>query len=271
MHPTHNSFLNKHLEGSGSHSTFSYALRALGKGRLPEQIDTPGGPWFHTRTVKHDFFAVTGIYHNSVGQQAVLKMGRTASFMGFPLRSIGRWLCCREVHFYKRLADIPNIPAFLSLVADTGFLHAYIPGRPLQKDKPVPDGFFAELQNLFNQLHERQIAYVDANKPENILLGDDNHPYLIDFQISWDLHGPGNTFINRWLLKRLQREDTYHILKHKKRLRPDELLPGEEELATRKSWPIRLHRFITRPYFIIRRAVMHRLQRKGKLLPEGSK
>src|SRR6185295_15141631 len=97
----------------------------------------------------------------------------------------------------------------------------------LSKQHPVPDGFFAQLQALILELHRRGIAYVDTNKPENILLGDDGRPHLIDFQISWDLHDFGNWWLNRWWLHRLQREDFYHILKHKLRLRPDEMTPEE--------------------------------------------
>lgn len=261
----------KHLEDGRRRGSFAYALRALGRGRLPQTLNLPGGPWQHLRTVKHDFFAATGFYAGPSGKLAVLKMGRTAPFMGLSLRFIGRYLCRREMRFYRRLSDLPNVPPVLGQIGDTGFVHAFVPGRPLQKGKPVPDGFFDQLQRLTEELHRRFIAYVDTNKPENILLGDDGRPHLIDFQISWDLHELGDNPLNRWILHRLQREDIYHLAKHKKRLRPDELQPGELELATRQSALIRLHRLVTRPYFILRRGTMRLLHRRGHLLPEGSK
>jgi RIO-like serine/threonine protein kinase len=246
-------------------------MRALGAKNLPETLLLDGVAWTLTRTHKHDFWAVTGFYESPSGEKAVLKMGRTEPFAGVPLAWIGRWLCRREVRFYTRLADLPNVPKILGRVGETGFLHDFAPGAPLSKHRPVPDGFFDELIHLMQELHARHIAYVDANKPENILLGDDGRPHLIDFQISWDLHELGDTFLNRWWLKRLQRADVYHVLKHKKRLRADELTETERRIVTQRSAFIRIHRFITKPYFKLRRTTFKRLRASGRLLPEGSK
>lgn len=249
----------------------AYAMRALGKGGLPPQLTVGGAPWRMVRTVKHDFFAATGFYENATGRLAVLKMSRSADFAGFPLAWIGRWLCRREVRFYNRLSDLPNVPRVLGLVGRNGFLHDYVQGRPLKKGKPVPDGFFRQLTDLLKEMHRRDVAYVDTNKPENILLGDDGRPHLIDFQISWDLHELGDWRLNRWWLRRLQREDFYHILKHKSRLRPDEMTAEEQARAEHRSPLIRLHRFLTKPYFKFRRRTFQRLRASGRLLPEGSK
>ena len=188
-----------------------------------------------------------------------------------PLHWLGKWICGRETRFYRKLADLPNVPKLLGYVGDTGFVHEYVIGRPLAKDKPVPDGFFQQLQDLLFEIHRRKIAYVDTNKPENILLGDDGRPHLIDFQISYDLHELGDWFVNRRILSHFQREDAYHILKHKRRLRPDELTADERERAEQKSFLIRLHRFVFKPYFLIRRRTFKRLRETGRLLPEGSK
>jgi RIO-like serine/threonine protein kinase len=245
-------------------------MRALGRRDLPATIVAGGVVYRHERTHKHDFWAATGFYVSDAGHRVVLKMSRTEDFAGFPLAWVGRWLCRREMRFYNKLSDLPNVPPVLGTVGQTGFVHAYVEGRPLSRDRPVPDGFFDKLVALLRELHRRGIAYVDTNKPENILLGDDGLPHLIDFQISYDLQELGNTWLNR-KLRQLQREDLYHILKHKKRLRPDEMAPEELAAAERKSWLIRLHRLITRPYFLLRRRTFKRLRQAGRLLPEGSK
>ena len=228
-----------------------------------------------TRSIKHDFFAATAFYAtdnpSAEHREIVLKIGRTEAFAGVPLAWLGRWLCRREVRFYERAKDLPNIPAMLGRVGETGFVHALVPGQPLSKHRPVPDGFFDHLQQLIAELHRRDIAYVDANKPENILLGDDGLPHLIDFQISWDLCELGDNFLNRWWLRRLQRADVYHVLKHKKRLRPDETTEEERKAVERRSTLIRVHRLITKPYFKLRRRTFKRLRETGQLLPEGSK
>ena len=100
---------------------------------------------------------------------------------------------------------------------------------------------------------------------------DDDRPHLIDFQISHDLHELGDTFLNRWLLQRLQSEDFYHLLKHKKNLRPDLMSEQELEDSQRRSWFIRIHRAIATPIRKVRRRTLKRLRDSGKLLPEGSK
>jgi hypothetical protein len=249
----------------------AYSLRALGKRNLPESLEVAQGTWRLTRTVKHDFWAATGFYENGAGERAVLKIGRTEPFAGFPLEWTGRFLCAREMRFYGALADLPNVPAVIGKVGRTGFLHAFVPGEPLSRERPVADGFFVNLQALMQEIHRRGIAYVDANKPENILVGADGLPHLIDFQISWDLHELGNHFVNRWWLGRLQQSDRYHVLKHKKRMRPDQTTTEELATVQKRSGLIRLHRFLTRPYFMIRRRLFQRLKESGRLLPEGSK
>jgi hypothetical protein len=74
-----------------------------------------------------------------------------------------------------------------------------------------------------------------------------------------------------WAQRKLSAEDRYHVLKHKKRLRPDLLSPAEWDQSTRKSWLIRTHRFLTKPYFRFRRRTFKRLRSAGRLMPEGSK
>ena len=242
-------------------------MRALGRNDLPREFDLNGTTWRHARTVKHDFFAATGFYEDANGRKVVLKVSRSADFSGLPTEWIGRWLCRREVRFYKRLANVPNVPPLVGVIGRTGFVHAYVEGRPLSKDRPVPDGFFDQLVELLNELHRRDVAYVDTNKPENILLGRDGKPYLIDFQISWDLHRLGGWRLSRWVLHRLQSEDLYHVRKHHRRLRPDEV---SRERIPRSNW-IRLHRLVSMPFKRLRRCTFERLRETGRLLPEGSK
>jgi hypothetical protein len=200
-----------------------------------------------------------------------LKLSRSADFCGLPLIWLGRWLCRREVRFYRNLADLPNVPALLGTVGETGLVHDYAPGTPLCKDRPIPDDFFDQLWRLIDELHRRDMAYVDTNKPQNILHGDDDRPHLIDFQISYDLVELWDTRLNRWFLKKLQREDFYHLLKHKKSLRPDLMTPQELEQSQRRSWFIRLHRAVATPIRKLRRRTLKRLRESGQLLPEGSK
>jgi hypothetical protein len=248
-----------------------YSLRALGEHELPATIEVGGKAYCRTDSIKHDFFAATGFYQSDDGAKAVLKMSRTADFCGVPLHWLGRWLCRREMRFYRALQELPNVPPLLGTVGQTGFVHAYAEGTPLSKDRPIPDDFFDQLRRLIEELHRRNIAYVDTNKPQNILHGYDNRPHLIDFQISYDLVDLGDTFLNRWLLRKLQHEDFYHLLKHKRSLRRDLMTEAELAESERRSVLIRIHRAIATPIRKLRRRTLKRWRDSGRLMPEGSK
>src|SRR5205809_7631292 len=88
-----------------------YSMRALGERDLPESFDIGGTTYRREREIKHDFFAATGFYQTErePRERVVLKMSRSADFCGLPLIWLGRWLCRREMRFYRKLADVPNI------------------------------------------------------------------------------------------------------------------------------------------------------------------
>ena len=249
----------------------AYCMRALGKSEFPDPILVRGVNYRLVRSVKHDFFAATGFYEDAGGERVVLKISRTEEFAGVPLLWLGRWLCRREQRFYSKLSDLKAIPKVLGEVGPTGFVLEYVAGMPLSACPSVPDGFFDELMELITQVHRRGLAYVDTNKTQNILVGRDGKPHLIDFQISFDLQDLGDWWGSRLVLRYLQQCDVYHVLKHKKRLRPDEMTGVEREQGERRGWPIRLHRLIVKPYFGLRRRTFQRLRATGRLLPEGSK
>jgi predicted Ser/Thr protein kinase len=248
-----------------------YNMRALGRDELPPTITVGGATYRHETTIKHDFWAVTGFYLSPTGERVVLKCGRVAEFCGFSLAWAGRYLCWREMHFYERLADLPNIPKVLGRVGKTGFVHEYVKGRPLSDRNPVPETYFDKLFQLIDELHRRGIAYVDTNKPQNILVGDDGEPHLIDFQISWDSEWWINKPLSRWIGRKLAREDRYHLLKHKRKIAPREMTEAEARRLEKKSVGIRMHRTLFKPYFGIRRRLFKRLRDSGRLMAEGSK
>ncbi len=247
-------------------------LYALPGARLPANVYCLGRPYQLIHTFKHDFFAGTGLYRGDDGHLAVLKMNRTEPAFGVPLRCIGRFLAAREIRLYRLTADLPGVPALTGPVGDTGLMHDFVPGHPLGRRDAVSDTFFDELMDLLRALHRRNIAYVDLNKRQNILKGDDGRPYLIDFQISLWLPNRGwrRAAPVRWLLRRFQQADRYHTLKHKRRLRPDQLTPDEEAVVERLSIWIRLHRSVARPLTMLRRRVLKGLQAEDEAEVPGS-
>jgi hypothetical protein len=240
---------------------------ALYENDLPASLAINGEKYRHVKTFKYDFFAGTGIYETEKEprQQVVVKIYRYRRFFGLPMRWLGRISVRHESRLYQLLQGIDGIPKFVARIGETGFAHEFVPGEPLKRGMAVPDDFFDNFDRLLSEVHNRKAAYVDMNKPENVLLGENGRPWLLDFQISF---APGNLWpIFRQLampvLKQLQHEDWYHYFKHKRHLRPDQLSPEDYIRSYRRSLPIRIHRVISKPYFAVRHFVMDLLNLKS--------
>lgn len=246
-------------------------LYALPGGRLPQRVVSGADTYELVETFKHDFFAATGLYRGPHGL-AVFKAGRSNDFLTIPTDWIGRFLTAREVRLYRAAQGLAGVPKLLGTVGEHAFLHEFIPGHPLGRRECVSDDFFDRLRDLLGALHERDVAYVDLNKRQNILVGDDGRPYLIDFQISWHapLRAGRGGSAARWILRRLQQADRYHYLKHKRRLRPELLSEEERTAAERLGFWIRLHRSIARPLTNLRRTILKRLERAESTTVSGS-
>jgi serine/threonine protein kinase len=235
-------------------------LNALGRGGLPSELSVAGRAYRLAKVLKHDFFAATGLYESADGR-AILKLGRRGRLFGVPMTWLGRLLTRHELRLYRYFDDLPGIPRVLCEYGDNGFVHVYVEGHELRKGERLADDFFPQLAALLDQVHARDAAYVDLEKCENIIVGDDGRPYLIDFQISW--HWPaergGRTRPTRWILQVLQRSDAYHLLKHWRRFRPDQM--SEEQLTASRRPPIWIawHRLLFRPFTLLRRRILEHL------------
>lgn len=230
------------------------------RGKLPrERFVLEGRTYRLERTLKQDFFAATGRYAGPEGERVVLKHYHTEPFLGLPLEWAGRWMADREVRHYRALQDLDGVPRLVGRIGRSAFVHEWVYGEDLlDRREPVPDDFFDRLDRLLDAVHARGLAYVDANKPDNVLVAArDGRPVLIDFQISWmpKRRGP----LRRRILAVLQREDRYHFRKLKRRYRPDRMTPEEREASRRRSRLLSLHRLVGAPLRDLRRWVLRRL------------
>lgn len=235
-------------------------LLALGRNDLPPEILCDGAEYKRARVLKHDFFAATGLYEGTEGA-VILKIGRTADLFGFPMEWLGAFLCRREVVGYQRLSDVPGVPALIGRVGRTGFVHAFVPGHDLRAGERVSDEFFSLLRGILDAVHAKGMAYVDLEKRENILVDNRGDPCLIDFQISWywPLRRGGRSRAARWLLHRCQESDHYHLLKHWRRHRPDQLTDEQVWHSRQKPTSIRFHQWVARPLTRLRRRMLKKL------------
>jgi len=257
-------------------------LKALGKTPLPPTIEAGGKTYSFVQTFKNDFFAITSLYDGPAGR-VILKVQRQAPFLLIPMRWAGRLLAAREWHSMSRLQGIPGVPKLIDRWGATGLIREFVEGRTLAEALPPPllrgaegdhsgslkgghvarvnDEFHPRLRELVDAIHAREMAYVDLEKPGNVLVGEDGRPYLFDFQIAW--YWPrrygGRLWPMRVLLRRLQAGDLYHLIKLQRRSRPDQLSPEVLRASYHKPWYIRLHNTLTRPFTRLRRKILRKL------------
>lgn len=258
------------LGGSGNSSNRQlFALREP----PPQRVEIAGRAYRLVRVFKHDFFAATCLYErDDAGEAAmprvVVKFGRSQPFCGLPMEWMGRWNRDHEEAIYARLAGVEGLPRWGGRVGALGYAIEYLDAAPLDHLPSPPPGFFDRLRKILDAIHDRGIAYGDANKRSNILVGPGGEPYLIDFQISIrtrdDLPLIGAAI--RLLVRRMMQKDLYHLYKHKRRMAPAELTGEEESLSRKRGLLHLLHRKLTKPYRSLRRWFLQKQYRSGQLV-----
>ncbi len=247
-------------------------LRALGQTEPPNRVFVAGGMYRLERVFKHDSWAATALYQCEAAgpdgaELLVCKFNRQESVFGLPLAWLGPVLAAREARFLARLAGTGRVPVVERLVQDGhgrqldhAVAHAFVAGEPLSKRAELQDAFFPSLEQLLAVMHADGLAYVDLHKMENVLVGSDGLPWLIDFQVSFALprRQPWRA-LARPLFNLLRSGDSYHLIKHWIRLRPDQCGLTPEDLDSYRPLWIRWHRRIGVPLRSLRRRLLTRL------------
>ncbi len=243
-------------------------FRALGDTNPPETITVNARDYRRIKIIKHDSWAATALYEpdsHPPGSKLICKFNRTQSIGPISMRWLGIRLAEREYQMYDLLRDLPGIAkGYRDIAADgepfpTACAHEYIEGQPLCWHADLRDDFFDQLDDCLTQMHSRHVAYVDMNKPENVIVNTSGDPCLIDFQIS--VHW--TSLLLRVPLRVLQRSDLYHSFKLRRHFRP--YLVDENQSRSRIPWWIRAHRSVGVPLRSLRRKLLVMLGiRKGK-------
>ncbi len=229
----------------------------------PSEVVAQGLTYRYVKTMKRDFFSENWLIERE-GRLYVLKNSRFRHLFGFLFEPLSGWISRREFRMYSRAAGIRGIPSLHGMVGDNGYIHEYIPGRNLRQHQyevgkyTLPDTFFDELLEIVRQVHARGVAHNDMAKKGNIIVGDDGHPYLLDFHVS-----VGVVTEPLWarrlttaIYRRLRQADLYHLLKFKEKYRPDLVTEDERLALDRKTPGARLYRiFLQRPYQFVKRLV----------------
>lgn len=243
-------------------------LLALHGNEIPDEFDIVGVKWKKIKAFKHDFFAATGLYKSENGRMAVLKIFRPYSYMGIPYGLLSRWQAAHEEKVYKRLQDTDCVPRWIGRYQKTGIVHEYVPGNDLSSKIPLRENFFQELDGLLKLMHVRGMSYLDTNKPDNILVGNDGRPYLIDFQITWVQPPFPLNMLTYPLFSIFKNSDVYHLRKHMRKFSPGSI--SDEEFERMRPWYIKLHRMIATPIRRKRRKYLRKVEEDATHHPEGA-
>jgi Phosphotransferase enzyme family len=90
-------------------------------------------------------------------------------------------------------------------------VRGYLPGSALHQAEALPADFFEHLDCLVGELHARGVCHNDLHKEQNVVVGPDGRPGLIDFQLASVHPRAGPIFRSRC------RDDLRHVDKHRRR------------------------------------------------------
>jgi predicted Ser/Thr protein kinase len=258
-------------------------LRALGHDDPPDEITVDDERYRRVDIYKHDSWAATALYESvspvAKTRRIIGKFNRRQSLLGLPGAWIGRLLARREAHFLSRLAETGFVPQLCGAVWAEGRLlpnavaRKFIDGHALKCRERTSDEFFGRLREVLQAIHAYDVAYVDLHKHENVLVGADGRPYLIDFQVSFGLMPTwwGRSRPARLALQMLQRMDDYILTKLHRRHRRDQCPLSQSELDASRPLLVRVHRRLAAPLRQARRRLLVLLgvrARRGKVESE---
>ena len=149
---------------------------------------------------------------------------RVACGGALPLsRLVSRLLLARERRALERLQGLAGVPRLepgedlaelpMTRGARRGavLVRSFVAGEPLHRAETLPEDFFERLAELVGELHRRGVCHNDLHKEQNVVVGADGYPHLIDFQLASCHSGRGRVFASR------AHDDLRHVAKHRRR------------------------------------------------------
>jgi len=134
------------------------------------------------RVIGHGYQAIVRELASPAGR-LVIKSPHSNAFLAW----FGNGAIRREAQVYDRLAGIPGIPRSYGLVSNRHLVLEHIDGPTLRSAASKltdRERFFARLKATVQAMHAAGIAHSDLKRKENIVVGPDETPFLIDFGIA---------------------------------------------------------------------------------------
>ena len=132
-------------------------------------------------------------------------------------RSINRWSIKHEYKIYEKLKNLDGIPKCYGLTDQGDLVLEYINGasyRDKQFELDGNDYFFDALLEIITSMHNKGVAHGDLKRKDNLIVDQNQKPYLIDFGtavITYDRSGIFKNFVFNFLRK----TDLNAWIKHK--------------------------------------------------------
>jgi len=118
-----------------------------------------------------------------------------------------------EEQVYRKLSGIPGIPKCFGLLDKKYLILEYIPGdsyRMLEHELNDRSRFFSNFLSILNDMHAAGVAHGDLKRKDNILVGPNQEPFIIDFGVSVLAEGRGG-----FIFDAIRQADRNAWIKHK--------------------------------------------------------
>lgn len=183
--------------------------------------------WQVRQILKSDSFGRVERLEGPGGASALRRVACGGSLPGSGL--VARVLLRREARALaalEGLAGVPRLREHEGAMCAPGqdgavpsskavLLREWVAGEPLHRAEALAQDFFDHLDALVGELHQRGVCHNDLHKEQNVMVGADGFPHLIDFQLA-SLHPRGGRAFESRV-----RDDLRHVQKHRRRYTRD--------------------------------------------------
>lgn len=118
------------------------------------------------------------------GRRLVIKRAGTGALTGW----LHRHMLRREARIYAQLARVDGVPHSAGLLDGKWLVLEYIEGEALRDvrfELRDPETFYARLHAIIRACHAAGVAHGDLKNKHNVLVTDDERPFVIDFGAAW--------------------------------------------------------------------------------------
>lgn len=186
------------------------------------------------------------------GQRALLKDYANRSW--WVRRFWAPVLVGREFRTLRRLQGLQGVPRLYARVGSDALLMQRLDAHRLPRnyEEPPDPVLFDRLTTLVKELHGRGVGHGDLRRM-NILMDDEAHPYLIDFETAVTAKEGFWGALSRFGARRLARIDRIGLAKIKQDFYPDMLTDEERALIEDTPWYLHVGYFLKRHVYRLKK------------------